>query len=92
MEFTPQITPEMMSRYVTRRGEDLTKVESALSSGDYETLLKIAHQIKGNAATFNFTDLERMALQMEKAAHEKNRTACEAAAAAFKTWVSAQVR
>lgn len=92
MDFTPQITPEMKSRYVTRRQDDLIKVESALGAGDFSTLLKVAHQIKGNAATFNFNDLETMAIQMEKAALDQNRTACEAALTAFKTWISVQVQ
>lgn len=86
----PQITPEMKTRYVTRRREDLEKIEAALTKGDFETLMKVAHQIKGNAATFNFADLETTAIQMEKAAHDQNRTACDAAVAAFKSWLATQ--
>ncbi|RYZ67138.1 MAG: Hpt domain-containing protein [Proteobacteria bacterium] len=88
MDYTPNITPEMRARYITRRESDLNLLESALETKDFETVLKISHQIKGNAATFNFNTLEKAAIDLEKAAEQKNQAEAYLALGAFRDWLS----
>lgn len=89
-DYTPQITPEMRARYVTRRRADLEQLEAALKTSDFETLSQIAHQVKGNAATFSFTTLEKAAIALETATESNSLADARQAVAAFRAWLDTQ--
>lgn len=89
-KYDPEITPEMKSRYITRRADDVVKLEAAAATEDYVTLRAVAHQIKGNAATFSFRDLEQHALALEEAAEAQVLAECISQIARIKDWVQAQ--
>lgn len=57
---------EMYHKYVQRRRDDLCKLQSALAIGRVDEFTIIGHQIKGNAASFDFADLAVIAEKMEK--------------------------
>lgn len=88
MDYSPTITAEMRARYIARRESDLATLEAALEKRDFETVLKISHQIKGNAATFSFTALEKSALDLEKSAEAKNYSEAQLALGAFRSWLN----
>ena len=62
------IPQEMIAKYIERRKQDYADCLTALGKEDYETFLRIGHQLKGNAASFGFDDLGLIAVEMEKAA------------------------
>lgn len=86
----PQITPEMKARYIARRRDDTAKLVAAQAAGDFNALRAIAHQIKGNAATFSFEDLEGFAITLEKAAEAQRIEACATEIAHIQNWVESQ--
>lgn len=86
----PQITPEMKARYIARRRDDLAKLLEAQEAGDFATLRAIAHQIKGNAATFSFLDLEAHAIALESAAEKCLAEECAAHLGEIQKWVGSQ--
>ncbi len=90
MSFEPQITPEMKARYITRRREDVAKLLEAQEAGDFNVLRAVGHQIKGNAATFSFKDLEGYAIALEDAAEVKDSEACAKQIGNIQKWVAAQ--
>jgi HPt (histidine-containing phosphotransfer) domain-containing protein len=55
----------MKQRYLERRKADFALLVDAISRNDFETLMRVGHQIKGNAATFGFSDLEDLAKDLE---------------------------
>lgn len=67
-----QIPLEDRKKYIERRISDLTACKKALEAKDYVFLMRIGHQIKGNAATFSFDDLAPVATALETAAEAKN--------------------
>lgn len=89
-DYTPQITDEMRTRYVERRKADFELVDTALAKLDFETLKSVAHQIKGNAATFSFDSLEAAAIRLEKAALSEDQAEARLAIDEFRSWLETQ--
>jgi HPt (histidine-containing phosphotransfer) domain-containing protein len=59
-------------RYLQRRLAEIELLNSHLAKGDFKSTETLGHQIKGNARTFDFLDLEEMGVRLENAAKEKN--------------------
>ncbi len=68
MESEFSIPKEARERYLERRKADLDKLQIALKSQAFNEFKRIGHQLKGNAASFGYPELEKIALQMEAAA------------------------
>lgn len=68
------IPDEMKAKYIERRKQDYTTCVEALDKNDFETFLRIGHQLKGNAASFGFDDLGIIAAELEKAAKAQDLT------------------
>lgn len=66
------------------------KLQAALAAGDFATLKGIAHQIKGNAATFSFIDLEKAAIDLENAALAGDADASSSAVRLMQQWLNSQ--
>lgn len=70
-----KISPEAIQKYLSRRNEDLTKLKNALDEKNFTSIREVAHQIKGNAATFGFEELGTRAQTLEANAESKNEEA-----------------
>lgn len=57
---------EMIEKYVSRRELDLEQIKKNLIEGRVEDFNRIGHQLRGNARTFGFTNLDEISNQMEK--------------------------
>jgi HPt (histidine-containing phosphotransfer) domain-containing protein len=90
MSVEPEITPEMRARYISRRRDDVAKLLGAHEAGDFAAISAIAHQIKGNAATFAFSDLEAYAIALETYADAKHPENCALEIAHIQKWVESQ--
>lgn len=66
------ISQEAHQKYIERRRLDLESCKNALDKKDFEILARIAHQIKGNASTFGYDELKKIAMDMEKQALAKD--------------------
>ena len=84
------IPEEMIQRYIERRRTDLGLVETAIAKKDFDTLARVGHQIKGNAATFSFHDLEKIGISLEDSALRKDRVHAVQVTVAFRNWVEAR--
>lgn len=70
MDSDLHIPDEIRHNYLIRREKDLQTLKSSLASRDLSEFKRIGHQLKGNAASFGYLDLEKIAIAMEKAAIE----------------------
>lgn len=59
------IPAEIRQRYLERRKKDLETLKLALQTKNFEEFKRIGHQLKGNAASFGYLDLEKLAIQLE---------------------------
>ncbi|MBC7458067.1 MAG: Hpt domain-containing protein [Bdellovibrionaceae bacterium] len=66
------IPEEMKAKYIERRKQDYVACLDALNKNDFETFLRIGHQLKGNAASFGYDDLGLIAAELENAARAQN--------------------
>lgn len=66
MSTSLQIPEEMRRQYVSRRRGDLAKLMDAASRSDAEPFHRIGHQLKGNAATYGYMDLEALGVRLEE--------------------------
>ncbi len=67
METEISIPDEIRKKYLQRRRNDLVALKASLSTRSLEEFKRIGHQLKGNAASFGYTDLEKIAIAMEAA-------------------------
>jgi HPt (histidine-containing phosphotransfer) domain-containing protein len=66
------IPQEARIKYIERRKKDIESLRSALAMNTYDEFKRIGHQLKGNAASFGYMDLEKVAIQMEAAGEKRD--------------------
>lgn len=78
MASQPQRNPEMVvpaelkQRYLSRRIQDLVHLKESLLNNDFSFALKLGHQVKGNAVTFEFPQMATIGHELEQAARGKD--------------------
>jgi PAS domain S-box-containing protein len=66
---TPPEGFEVLSRdYLARRKEAMSSLRDLLDRGDYDSLRRMAHDVKGTGAGYGFAPLSNMARSLEQAA------------------------
>jgi HPt (histidine-containing phosphotransfer) domain-containing protein len=76
----PDSIPElanMRTGYLEKRSVDLDRLEFALRGGDFGTLDKIGHNLKGTGAAYGFGELTELGRSLEAAARSENAGAVE---------------
>lgn len=71
------VPQELKIKYLDRRIMDIQLLRSSLSKGDFALALKLGHQVKGNAATFEFPQMAQLGCEIEMAAKCHDRIAIE---------------
>lgn len=56
---------DIIPGYLESIKKDLIILEKSLKSGDFKTIAKISHQMKGTALSYGFPDLTKFGSQME---------------------------
>ncbi len=67
------IPVELKRKYLSRRIQDLVRLREALAKDDFSPALKLGHQVKGNAQTFEFPQMEILGIELEHAARRKDK-------------------
>jgi HPt (histidine-containing phosphotransfer) domain-containing protein len=86
MDFEMQIPEEARIKYIERRKKDIESLRQALASNTFEEFKRIGHQLKGNAASFGYSDLEKVAIQMEAAGVKQDRHEASQQLSLFEQW------
>ncbi len=60
----------MLGKFREQQAGFSDEFRQALSSGDQETATRLAHTLKGLAATLGATDLQHQAMELEQACHQ----------------------
>lgn len=63
---------EIVPLFLECRRSDLLKIRQALQNGDYETIRKLGHNIKGAGGGFGFDAVSELGIQIEAAAEKQN--------------------
>jgi len=65
-----KIPVELKVRYLSRRMHDIENLKSSLEMNDFSVAMKLGHQVKGNAKTFDFPLIANLGIAMELAARQ----------------------
>lgn len=63
-----QVPLELKLNYLSRRIQDLQNLRESLEKNDFSVALRLGHQVKGNATTFEFPQMTHLGFQIEQAA------------------------
>lgn len=88
MSASPLIPEEMRRQYVQRRKTDLSKLIDALAQKDLEVFHRIGHQLKGNASTYGYMDLESIGIRLEEIKSLDDSTEASDLLAEFRAWLA----
>jgi HPt (histidine-containing phosphotransfer) domain-containing protein len=88
MEDEIEIPDEIRTRYIERRKKDIESLRTALLDRKLEEFKRIGHQLKGNAASFGYSDLEKLAIQMEIAGDKQDLGEASRQLTLFENWFS----
>lgn len=65
-----QVPVELKLKYLNRRFQDIKTLRSSLEQGDFGPALRLGHQVKGNAVTFELPQLAYLGLEIEAEARK----------------------
>ena len=65
---------ELVDYFFKNSNEDLKKMQAALESRDYETLLRLGHTAKGTGYGYGFRGMGDIGMELEEAAKARNET------------------
>ncbi len=82
------IPQEARVKYIERRKKDVESLRSALEMKTYEEFKRIGHQLKGNAASFGYMDLEKVAIQLEVAGEKRDHLEASRQLQLFEQWLA----
>lgn len=68
-----QVPVELKRRYLDCRMADLQKMVRCLEEDDFGPALRLGHQVKGNASTFEFPQMAPLGFEIERAARVQNK-------------------
>jgi len=68
-----KIPIDLKIKYLNRRLDDVKKLRLNIDTNDYSFAIKIGHQIKGNAVTFEIPQIASIGSEIEKAAQGRDR-------------------
>jgi signal transduction histidine kinase/CheY-like chemotaxis protein/HPt (histidine-containing phosphotransfer) domain-containing protein len=64
----PESIEDLVPGYIDKRREDLPKFTEALASGDYDTIRRLGHNLKGSGASYGFQGLTDIGAAIESSA------------------------
>ena len=65
---------ELVDYFFKNSNEDLKKMQAALESRDYETLIRLGHTAKGTGYGYGFRGMGDIGMELEEAAKARNET------------------
>jgi len=74
---------DLIPQYLSNRWSDLAFARQLLANGDFYLLSRMAHRIRGSAASYGFARLGEIAQMLEAAADQQNATAVDAELEAY---------
>lgn len=83
-----ELSDATIQKYLERRADDYRLCLTALTSGDYQSIARVGHNMKGNGETFGFPELSSLGTELELAALSKNIQHMEQMITRFETWVN----
>jgi HPt (histidine-containing phosphotransfer) domain-containing protein len=63
---------DLVPGFLDNRRRDIETIENCLASGDYTTIERLGHAMKGSGGGYGFDDITRFGMLIEELARDKN--------------------
>ncbi len=63
---------DLIPGFLENRCKDIVEIERLIAAGDYETIQRLGHSMKGCGGGYGFDEITDIGMQIEQAAKEKN--------------------
>ena len=83
------IPEDARARYLERRKVDLEILRADVAGLTFEAFKRIGHQLKGNAASYGYPELEVVGIHMEDAGDRQDQKSASTCLENFAAWVTA---
>jgi HPt (histidine-containing phosphotransfer) domain-containing protein len=87
-----EISKEAKQRYIARRSENHQILSDALSKQSSSEFKMIGHQLKGNARTFGFVELEDLGIELEKIGESHDWNSATSLLHKLKAWIDQKAK
>jgi histidine phosphotransfer protein HptB len=87
----PDVVPglaDLRAGYMTHRSTEMESLEHALKNGDFPTLQRAGHNLKGTGAAYGFSELSDIGRALEGAAKGRDAAAAEALLDQIESYIS----
>lgn len=83
-----QAATALLPKFIGHRRRDSDDIRAALERGDYQTISRLGHNMRGNGASYGFPDLGALGERLETAAHQKNEDEVRKQLASLDDWIA----
>lgn len=83
-----KLPEDLRQRYIDRRSKDVVDGLKKLAVTDWEFFERLGHQLKGNAPSYGYNDLQVIALQIERFAKSRSKDELALCLLEFQKWVA----
>lgn len=83
---------EVRKRYLERRAQDVETLRKQARENEFEEFCRVGHQLKGNAASFGYPELEKIGVDLESAGQARDLASAKRALDALEAWLETQLR
>jgi HPt (histidine-containing phosphotransfer) domain-containing protein len=78
----------LLPRFLEHRRGDVTTIRTALTTGDFETIRRIGHNMAGNGVSYGFAEISAMGRRLEAEADARDANAVREELAELETFLA----
>lgn len=68
----PEYAVQLIPNFLENREKDISKIGESLEKGDFETIERLGHSMKGSGSIYGFDGITELGKAIEMSAKEKN--------------------
>jgi HPt (histidine-containing phosphotransfer) domain-containing protein len=68
----PEYAVQLIPNFMENREKDIKKINESLDKGDFETIERLGHSMKGSGSIYGFDGITELGKAIEMSAKEKN--------------------
>lgn len=73
--------------FIAHRGRDLASILAALDQGDFETVARLGHNMRGNGNSYGFPEISAIGKELEAAAKARDEESIRDQMAMLEVWI-----
>jgi HPt (histidine-containing phosphotransfer) domain-containing protein len=83
-----RVAAQLLPKFIGHRERDVSTIRLALEHGDFETISRIGHNMRGNGVSYGFPEIGTLGERLEKAANTTDVQAVREQVTLLEAWVA----